>query len=85
MIPFLIRQENTKYSRKAGDVKFDLSCFGWFNLYQDLFFEEIMNLVTELLYLAQDICYIQNGDWGPGGVGKCSPIMMVQLLSRLNF
>ena len=66
MIPFLIRQENTKYSRKAGDVKFDLLRFGWFNLYQDPFFEEIVNLATELLYLAQDMCYIQNGDWGPG-------------------
>ena len=69
-------------------MKFDLSCFGWFNLYQDLCFEGIMNLATELLYLTQDIYYIQNGDWGhpdQEGVRKCSPIMMVQLLSRLNF
>ena len=66
LIPFLIRQENTKYSRKAGDMKFDLLRFGWFNLYQDPFFERIVNLAMELLYLAQDMCYIQNGDWGPG-------------------
>ena len=66
MIPFLIRQENTKYSRKTNNVKFDLLRFRCFNLYQDLFFEGIMNLATELLYLAQDMCYIQNGDWGPG-------------------
>ena len=65
LIPFLIRQENTKYLWKAG-VKFDLLCFGQFNLYQDPFFEGIVNLATELLYLAWNMCYIQNGDWGPG-------------------
>jgi hypothetical protein len=52
-----------KYSRKAGGLKFDLR-FGRFNLYQDPFFEEIMNLATELLYFAWAMCYIQNGDWG---------------------
>ena len=66
LIPFLIRQEKTKYSWKACDVKLDLLRFGWFNLYQDPFFEGIVNLATELLYLVQDMCYIQNGDRGPG-------------------
>ena len=55
-----IRQENMKYSWKA-------SRFGRFNLYQDPFFEEIMNLAMELLYFAWVMCYAQNGDWGPGG------------------
>jgi len=67
LVPFLIRQENTKYSRKAGGLKFDPLRFGRFNLYQDPFFEEIMNLATELLYLAWAMCYAQNGNWGPGG------------------
>ena len=52
LIPFLIRQENSKYLWKTGSLKFDLLCFGWFNLYWDLFFEEIMNLATKLLHLA---------------------------------
>ena len=67
LVPFLIRQENTKYSRKAGGLKFDPLHFGWFDLYQDPFFEEIMNLATELLYLAWAMCYAQNGNWGPEG------------------
>ena len=67
LIPFLIRQENTKYLWKAGSLKFDLLWFRWFNLYQDPFFEEIMNLATELLYLAWAMCYTQNHDWGRGG------------------
>ena len=67
LVPFLIRQENTKYSWKAGVLKFDPLHFGRFNLYQDPFFEEIMNLATELLYFAWAMCYAQNGDWGPGG------------------
>jgi hypothetical protein len=56
-----------KYSRKASSLKFDPLCFGQFNLYQDPFFKEIMNLATELLYFAWAMCYAQNGDWGPGG------------------
>ena len=67
LIPFLIRQENTKYSQKAGGLKFDLLRFRRFNLYQDPFFEEIMNLAIELLYLAWAMCYTQNRDWGRGG------------------
>src|ERR1700736_5174368 len=51
-------------------MKFDLLHFGWFNLYQDLFFEGIVNLASELLYLAWDMCYIQNGDWRPEGGRK---------------
>ena len=26
-----------------------------------------MNLPTDLVYLGWDMCYIQNGDWGPEG------------------
>ena len=85
MIPFLIRQENTKYLRKAGSVKFDLLCFGQFNLYQDPFFEGIMKLSTELLYLAWDMCYIQNGDWGPGGGWEMFSNCDGSTLSRLDF
>ena len=59
---FLIRQENIKYLQKASGVKFDLLQLKWFNLYQDLFFEGIMNLATDLLYLRWDMCHIQNGD-----------------------
>jgi hypothetical protein len=66
LVTFLIRQKNTKYSRKAGSLKFDLSRFGQFNLYQDPFFEEIMNLVTELLNLAWAMCHTQNGDQEQG-------------------
>jgi len=43
------------------------SVFGLFDLYQDPFFEEIMNLTTELLYFAWAMCYSQNGNWEPGG------------------
>ena len=66
LVPFLIRQENTKYSREAGGRKFDLLHFGWFNLHQDPFFEEIVTLATEFLYIAWAMCYMQNGDWGRG-------------------
>jgi len=45
-------------------MKFDLFCFGWFNLYQDPFFEEIVNLATEFLYFAWAMCYTKNGDCG---------------------
>jgi hypothetical protein len=54
-------------SRKASSLKFDLLHFGWFDLYWDPFFEEIMNLAIELLYFAWAMCYAQNGDWGLGG------------------
>ena len=85
MIPFLIRQENLKYSRKAGGLKFDLLHFGWFNLYQDPFFEEIMNLATELLHLAWACAISKMVIGDKEGVGKCSPIVMIQLWSRLDF
>jgi len=67
LVPFLIRQENTKYSQKASGLKFDPLRFGRFDLYQDPFFKEIVNLATGLLYFAWAMCYAQNGDWGPGG------------------
>ena len=45
-------------------MKFDPLCFGWFNLHLDPFFEEIMNLNTEMPILASSTCYTQNSDWG---------------------
>ena len=45
-------------------MKFDPLCFGWFDLHPDSFFEEIMNLNTEMPILAYSTCYTQNGDWG---------------------
>ena len=45
-------------------MKFDPLHFGWFNLHLDPFFEEIMNLNTEMPILASSTCYTQNGDWG---------------------
>ena len=45
-------------------MKFDPLRFGWFNLHRDPFFEEIMNLNTEMPILAYSTCYTQNGDWG---------------------
>ena len=33
-------------------------------MYLDLFFEEIMDLDTEMTILACNTCYTQNGDWG---------------------
>ncbi len=62
-VPFLIRWENTKYPRKANGGKFDLLRFGWFNLYLDPFFKEILNLKMEISDLACSICNTQNSDW----------------------
>jgi len=45
-------------------MKFDPLHFGWFNLHPDPFFEEIMNLNTEMPILTCSTCYTQNGDWG---------------------
>jgi hypothetical protein len=45
-------------------MKFYPLYFGWFNLYLDLFFEEIMSLNTEMPILASSTCYTQNGNWG---------------------
>ena len=63
-VPFLIRWENTKYPWKADGGQFDLLRFGWFNLYLDPFFKEILNLKTEISDLACSICNTQNSDWG---------------------
>ena len=49
---------------KPGSMKFDPLHFGWFDLHLDPFFEEIMNLNTEMPILASSTCYTQNGDWG---------------------
>ena len=61
---FLIRQEITKYWRNPGGMKFDPLHFGQFNLCLDQFFEEIMDLNTEIPILNRSTCYNQNGDWG---------------------
>jgi len=61
---FLIRQENAKYWWNPGGMKFYLLHFGWFDLHLDPFFEEIMNLNTEMPILASSTCYTKNGDWG---------------------
>jgi len=45
-------------------VKFDPLHFGQFDLHLDSFFEEIMNLNTEMPILACSTWYTQNGDWG---------------------
>ena len=63
LVPFLIRQETAKYSWETDSRKFDLLHFGWFNLHQDLFFEEIKTLATEFLYIAWAMCYMKNADW----------------------
>ena len=45
-------------------MKFDPLRFGQFDLHLDSFFEEIMNLNTEMPILACSTCYTQNSDWG---------------------
>ena len=62
-VPFLIRWENTNYPWKANSRKFDLLQFGWFNLYLDPFFKEILNLKMEISDPACSICNTQNNDW----------------------
>jgi hypothetical protein len=48
----------------------DLLCLDWFNLYLDLFFEEIMNLDTKCWWLFYILCnnQINPGYWGEGQV-----------------
>jgi len=45
-------------------MKFDPLHFEWFDLHLNPFFEEIMNLNSEMPILASSTCYTQNGDWG---------------------
>ena len=46
LIPFLIWQYYPKWFQKAGDEKVKVVQFGWFNLFLDQFFKEIVNLQT---------------------------------------
>ena len=47
----------------ADSGTFDLLRFGWFNLYLDPFFKEILSLKMEISDLACSICNTQNSDW----------------------
>ena len=52
MVSFPIRLQNAKSFWKPGGWKFDLLQFGWFSLFQDPFFEGIMNLQRKMPDLA---------------------------------
>jgi hypothetical protein len=44
--------------------KFNLLQIGWFNMFLDPFFEEIVNLAMKILDCACGTCYTQNSVWG---------------------
>jgi hypothetical protein len=62
---------------KPGSMKFDPLHFGWFDLHLDPFFEEIINLCTEMPILASSTCYTKNSDRGTRNV--------VQNLANLGY
>jgi hypothetical protein len=47
-------------------MKFDPLSFGWFNLYLDPFFEEIMNLNTKMPIFSSSTCYTKKVIGTPG-------------------